>query len=269
MKPVVLIAAGLDPCGGAGLIADVVTARLRGLRPAGVVTALTLQSSAGCAGFESVHGGLLAGQLTALFEDLPIAAVKIGMVGSAEAARAIARVLAAPARSGLPIVFDPVLQASAGADLFAGDPVRDLAPILSLATLVTPNRDEAARLAGVVVDDADGQVEAARQLRRRGARAVLVKGGHIAGERVADLLDDGDPLCWFDGGRLPGPVPHGTGCALSMEIACLLALGTPLRQAVAAGRARLIARLAAPVQFGRGRPFLGAGGDDVLPSPPA
>lgn len=255
MPPVLLVVAGLDPSGGAGLLADCATASRRGLHVAGVATALTVQSSVGCDGFQAVDVALLKRQLVKVLSDLPIAAVKIGMLGSPAIVSVVAECLATLGPR-VPVVLDPVWQATVGAGLFDGSPVTALAPLWRLVTLLTPNSAEASLLTGICVKDAAGQVAAARILREQGARAVLIKGGHLEGERVADLLDDGGEPCWFDAPRIEGPSPHGTGCALSTEIACLLAEGLDLRGAVAIGRERLLARIAHASRLGQGQPFL-------------
>jgi hydroxymethylpyrimidine/phosphomethylpyrimidine kinase len=253
---VVLIAAGLDPSGGAGMVADVATVARRGLRAAAVVTAQTVQDSARC--HEAIAGDpeLVAGQIARVVVDLPIAAVKIGMLGDEKVARAVAAGLSPLAARGVPIVLDPVLRATAGSALLDGDPRSALEALLAIASLVTPNREEAARLSGIPVDDEKGQIAAAQQLREQGVHAVLVKGGHFAGDSVADLfLDGGDPL-WLRSPRIPGEAPHGTGCALSTEIACALAAGNDLRESVALAHARVVERIAAAVSVGKGRKFL-------------
>jgi len=255
----VLVVAGLDPAGGAGLCADVLTIAAHGLHPAAVATALTVQDSSRCHSFRPVDADLVLAQIEALTDDLDVAAVKVGMVGSAAVAQAVAQGLAPLSERGVPVVFDPVLAASVGADLLEGDPAEALSPLLARTTLLTPNRAEAEALCGLLVEGAGAQRRAARALRALGPAAVLLKGGHIEGDPVVDLLDDGvEPLA-LSRPRLAGPAPHGTGCALSSEIAALLALGRPLREAVTLGVERLAARIAAARPVGRGRPFLGPG----------
>lgn len=252
MEPVVLICAGLDPSGGAGLLADVATCAVRGVRAAGVVTALTEQDSARTYRVVPVDAALVAAQLARIVADLPIAAVQIGMVGDAKVAQAIASALAQVAA---PLVLDPVLRASSGASLFDGDPDA-LAPLLARAALVTPNRDEAARISRLAVDDRDGQRAAAAHLRGLGAGAALVKGGHLPGDEVVDLFQDGAGELTLSSPRVPGDPPHGTGCALAAEIACALALGAPLRAAVTTAHARLADRIVRARKVGRGRKLL-------------
>ncbi len=254
----VLIVAGLDPSGGAGLLADAHVVRAHALHPAAVATALTVQDSARCHAQEPVDSSLVTAEIEALLDDLPIKAVKVGMLGSPAVARAVAAALQPLAKAGVPIVVDPVLRASRGADLLDGDPAEAYADLLPLAALVTPNREEAAALAGSPVEDEGDRRRAARTLRALGPRAVLIKGGHFTGDTVTDLLDDGaaEPLA-ITAPRRGGPAPHGTGCALSTDIACFLAKSTPLRDAVTQACARMQKRIETARAVGRGRPFLG------------
>lgn len=258
----VLVVAGLDPSGGAGLLADVRSISAYGLHAAGVASALTVQDSARCHGFEPVDSELLQRQLEALVDDLPVAAIKVGMVGGGLIARVIARALAPLVEAGVPLVYDPVLSASVGADLFEGNPEEELAPLLAASRLVTPNRAEAEALTGLSIEGSDDQRRAARALRALGPRAVLVKGGHVGAAdaaTVTDLLDDGEGEAQlFTSPRLLPPTPHGTGCALSSAIAAELALGRPLREAVSRARDHVARRIAAAVTVGKGRPQLGA-----------
>lgn len=250
--PTVLVVSGLDPCGGAGFLADARVAALLGARPVGVITALTEQDSHGVRAATPVDPDVLGEQLTTLLSDVEVAAVKIGMLGSAAIARAIARALALTAA---PVVWDPVVRPSRGAvPLFDGDVQEALAALLPHVALVTPNADEAALLTGAPVDDGEGARRAARRLRADGAPAVLVKGGHLAGAQADDWLADADGELALTGPRLPlGEPVHGTGCALSTAIACGLAAGAPLRAACAEAKAFVAARLRSPAQVGRGR----------------
>lgn len=258
----VLVIAGLDPSGGAGLLADVATAWARGVHAAGVVTALTVQDSARCHAWEPVDPGMVDRQIEVLVEDLAIAAVKVGMLGTRQMAQAVARALGGLVSRGVPVVVDPVLNASVGTPLADGEASEVMAPLLALATLLTPNRMEAEALSGLVVDGADDQLRAARALRQLGPAAVLLKGGHVGeaagGAEVVDLLDDGEaePLR-LTAPRRPGPTPHGLGCALATEIAAGMALGLGLREAVRTAHARTAERIRRAWLPGHGRPFLG------------
>jgi hydroxymethylpyrimidine/phosphomethylpyrimidine kinase len=252
----VLVAAGLDPSGGAGLLADVCVVAQHGFHAAGVATALTEQDSVQCTFMHPVPPEVVGNQLARLVDDFEVRAVKVGMLANGDVARVVAQALGRLAQAGVPIVVDPVLRASRGVHLLEGTPMHALGPILELATLATPNLDELAALTGRAIDSLDELREGARRLRARGPRAVLAKGGHLAGDPV-DVLADAEGEFELGGRRVEGPPPHGTGCALSTEIACRLALGTPLRTAVTGACERVRARIAEARAVGRGLPFLG------------
>ncbi|HTP28430.1 MAG TPA: hydroxymethylpyrimidine/phosphomethylpyrimidine kinase [Anaeromyxobacteraceae bacterium] len=240
-RPAVLVAAGLDPTGGAGLAADIEALLAIGTRPLPVATALTVQGRAGAIRYRSVSAQLLLDQIEGLFRGRGYrpAAVKIGMLGSGANALVLARVAQGRHLSGLPLVVDPVLAASSGLALFEDTRGRGaatvLAPLLSLATVVTPNRLELAVLAGKrqgsLLSD-DDAVEAARRLP---CPSVLVKGGHRRGAPV-DLLVRGHEVLRFTGQRRRGTA-RGTGCRLASALAGLLAQGARLEEAVRGAKA--------------------------------
>jgi hydroxymethylpyrimidine/phosphomethylpyrimidine kinase len=199
---------------------------------------------------------VVSNQLARLVDDFEVRGVKVGMLANAAVVTAVAQALQRLALNQVPIVVDPVLRASRGVSLLEGTASHALAPILELATLVTPNLEELATLTGRLVDDIEEMREGARALQARGPRAVLAKGGHLPGDPIDLLVDEQGELS-FTGRRVEGPAPHGTGCALSSEIACRLAIGTPLREAVLAAVERIRTRIAEARAVGRGRPFLG------------
>ncbi len=241
-----LIIAGLDPTGGAGLLADARVAAEHGVRAVGLATATTVQDTSGVRAVEPVTPETLAEALAALLGDVEVDAVKIGMIGNARAAEIVARALAATAA---PVVWDPVFLPSRGVPLFLGDPREAAAILLGEARVVTPNLAEAALLSGVHAEDLEGMRQAARAI---AAPAVLVKGGHLGGARAVDLLRDGTEEHVLDGPRLEtGPV-HGTGCVLSTALACALATGAPLPEAARAAKTYLTDKLARPLAIGRG-----------------
>jgi hydroxymethylpyrimidine/phosphomethylpyrimidine kinase len=253
-RPQLLIISGLDPSGGAGFIADVRVAERLGVRPVGVVTALTEQNSLGVRAANPVSAEAVSEQLTSLLTDVQVDAVKIGMLGSEAIARAVAEALAL---TSAPVVWDPVLAATAGVPLYDGDFVVALTAILPHVALLTPNGPEAAVLSGLDVRDLDGARQAAQVLRHRGVAAVLVKGGHLGGgddAEAIDLLVDGGGELALRGPRQPqfGRSVHGTGCALSTAIACGLARGLALAEACRAAKDFVAARIADPVSPGRG-----------------
>jgi len=251
--PDVLICAGLDPSGGAGLIADVRTVSHHGGRPVGVVTALTVQNTTGVNASESVDPELVGQQLVFLLTDVEVAAVKIGMLGSAEVAKNIANALHLTAA---PVVWDPVMAPSVGQFhpnvRFIDDALHALRPHL---TLLTPNIDELAYLAGAPIDKLSEAVSAARQLAGEIDAAVLVKGGHLGGDEAIDVLVRGSTAHEIRGPRVHrGHHVHGTGCALSSAIATMLARGSELEDACRAAKEFVAERIAAPAQEGRGMP---------------
>ena len=247
----VLVAAGLDPSGGAGLLADAAALAAVGVEAWGVATALTAQGARRAVSMEPVAPALLEAQLDALLAgggERP-RALKTGMLGSAaNAALLAARFGRAPLR-GLPLVVDPVLAASSGLPLFdAGGhpPLEVLAPLLERATLATPNWPELEALGGRRLRGEEEAVAAALALP---ARAVLVKGGHRPGPPV-DLLVRGRSVVRLAGRRRPGGA-RGTGCRLASAVAGLLARGVPLEEAVR--RAKRLVERYLDAQLGAGR----------------
>jgi hydroxymethylpyrimidine/phosphomethylpyrimidine kinase len=229
--PRVLVVAGLDPSGGAGLVADLEALRAAGAKGWAVAAALTAQGPRGAAGFQPVSEEMLLAQIDALLggRERP-RAVKTGMLGNAALARALDDRLRAPPLRRLPLVVDPVLRASSGASLFdAGGLSRGeaLVPLLARAWLATPNLAELSLLTGEDVSTDEAAIHAARHLP---SRAVLVKGGHREGAPV-DLLVDGARVVRFAGRRRAGTA-RGTGCRLASGIAAFLARGAPLEEAV-------------------------------------
>ena len=235
--PRVLSVAGSDSGGGAGIQADLKTFAALGCYGMTAITALTAQNTQGVRSIHAVPANILADQIDAVAEDIGVDAVKIGMLHSAETVRTVA---AALRRHGLAtVVLDPVMIATSGAVLIDQEAIAVLVDeLFPLATLVTPNLDEAALLVGQpLANEADMEM-AARRLLEMGANAVLVKGGHLAGEMVGDLLlERGGAPHWMRAARIATPNTHGTGCTLSSAIAAQLALGAPLVQAVEAARA--------------------------------
>jgi hydroxymethylpyrimidine/phosphomethylpyrimidine kinase len=235
--PRVLSIAGSDSGGGAGIQADLKTFSALGCFGMTAITALTAQNTLGVRSIHAVPLHILADQIDAVVEDIGVDAVKIGMLHSADTVRTVA---AALKRHGLGrVVFDPVMIATSGAKLIDDAAidvlVRELFP---LAALVTPNLDEAALLVGRSLASEADMEAAGRTLIERGANAVLVKGGHLAGDTVSDLLlARGARPVWMRAARIASPNTHGTGCTLSSAIASHLALGADLAEAVAGARA--------------------------------
>jgi hydroxymethylpyrimidine/phosphomethylpyrimidine kinase len=249
-----LVISGLDPSGGAGLLADVRVAADFGCRAVGVVTAHTVQNSGGLRSSHPVSAEIIADQLRALLSDVEVAAVKIGMLGEAAVARAVGDGLAL---TDAPVVWDPVMRPSLGrAPLFEGDPRIAVETLRGHIALMTPNLTEAELLSGLSVVDLSSMRRAAVALEESWQTAVLITGGHLVGAPVDVLCNRGE-LFEFPGERVPAPVPvHGTGCALSTAIAAGLAGGAGLLESVRRGADFVRQRLWHPVVVGRGRPSL-------------
>jgi hydroxymethylpyrimidine/phosphomethylpyrimidine kinase len=235
--PRVLSIAGSDSGGGAGVQADLKTLSALGCYGMTAITALTAQNTLGVRAIHPVPLQMLADQIDAVVEDIGVDAVKIGMLHSADTVRVVT---AAIERHSLPrIVLDPVMIATSGAVLIDQEAVAILVrELFPKAAVITPNLDEASLLVGHPLDSEAAMEAAARQLLEMGAYAVLLKGGHLAGDTVSDLLmtRDGEPQ-WSRAPRIPSPNTHGTGCTLSSAIAAHLALGSSLAEAVDLARA--------------------------------
>ncbi|MDN2712915.1 hydroxymethylpyrimidine/phosphomethylpyrimidine kinase [Janthinobacterium sp. SUN118] len=242
--PAVLVFAGVDPSGGAGIAADILAIAAQGAHALPVVTALTVQDNDRVFGVQAVAPELLRRQAQALIDKIAIHAVKIGIPGSAANAAVIADLIGQlrQARPNLPVVLDPVLASGHGDVLSLDDAVLALAPLLAVTTVIVPNGPEAAALGG------------AENLRAQGCEHVLVTGGHGAGDEVINRWRDADGVerewCWP---RLPGAF-HGSGCTLASAIAARLASGQPLAQALDGAQTYCHAALAgayaiAPGQF--------------------
>ena len=241
----VLSIAGSDPSGGAGIQADLKTFAARGVYGMAVITALTAQNTRGVSGVEAVSPGFVEDQIEAIFEDIRVDAVKIGMIANAGIARAVAGMLSA--HRTVPIVLDPVMVAKGSSALLAPDAVEVLTTrLLPLAAVLTPNLPEAAALLGEPeATDRAGMAAQAMRLRALGPAAVLVKGGHLEGEGSPDVLATADGLEWFEAERVATRNTHGTGCTLSSAIAAELAKGANAREAVRVAKAYIAAAIAA------------------------
>lgn len=246
----ILCIAGSDSISGAGLQIDVKTAAAHGVYACCAVTAVTAQNTKRIDALQTVSPSVVKAQIEAVFDDVPPEAVKVGMLGSAPVARAVAEEL--EAHPDVPVVFDPVLAATTGGQLTTGEALEVIRErFISHATLVTPNMPEAEKLTGVRVDDDYGRDEAARAFFELGAKAVLLKGGHGREAEVVDVLYTTEGSERFTTARLPGEY-HGTGCSLSTAIACNLASGASLLAAVRAGNEYLADALRHPVDVGHG-----------------
>lgn len=253
--PAVLSIAGSDSSGGAGIQADIKTIAAHGLFAETAITALTAQNTTGVRDVLEATPEFVGEQIDAVFEDIPPAAVKIGMVSSAAIIETIAQRL--ERWHAVDIVVDPVMVATSGARLINGDATAALTrDLLPLARVITPNIPEATALTGRAISDAAGQEAAARELSARFGCAVLVKGGHGVAD-ADDVLAEpagtaGPRITWFRHERIETENTHGTGCTLSSAIACGLAQGLELASAVEQAKAYLTGALAAGLDLGRG-----------------
>jgi hydroxymethylpyrimidine/phosphomethylpyrimidine kinase len=243
--PRVLSIAGSDSGGGAGIQADLKTFAALGCYGMTAITALTAQNTQGVRAIHGVPPAMLRDQIDAVVEDIGVDAVKIGMLHAPEIVLAVAEAIDRHALEK--IVLDPVMVATSGAVLIDNPAIEVLVRALfPRAVLVTPNLDEAALLVGRPLNNAEDMEAAAHELLAKGARAVLLKGGHLPGDTVMDLLlTAAGEKHWMRAPRIHSANTHGTGCTLSSAIAAGLALGQPLLEAVEMARAYVRAALLA------------------------
>ena len=243
-RPVVLTIAGLDPSGGAGIVADIRTIAAFGCFPAAALTSITFQNTTGVFGAENQTAATLRGQVEPIVQDLEVAAAKTGMLPTAEIVAEVARLFA---EENLPApVVDPVMVATSGDALIDDEAVYILQnKLIPLARVVTPNIPEAEWLAGFSIQNDADMRRAAEAIRSNGARAVLVKGGHRfrqqeqqegTGEAMDLLLGEDGRFSEFRAGYFEIGEVHGSGCTLSAAIAAGLALGMTLEEAVGAAK---------------------------------
>ncbi len=249
--PIVLTIAGFDPSCGAGIAADLKTFGTHGCYGIAAVTALTVQSTQGVKSVHITPAATLRAQLDALLEDIsPIAAVKIGMLGNKANAAAVAEFLD---RGKFPqVVLDPAVKPTSGeGDLLDAAGVKFLGEeLLKRATVVTPNVPEAQLLTGIEIKDAAGMEAAARKLVERGARAVVIKGGHL--EKPTDLLFDGADVFSLAGDLVKSQNSHGSGCTFASAIAAQLACGRHLQEAVLLAKAYVAKAIQRGFAIGQG-----------------
>ena len=246
----VLVIAGSDSGGGAGVQGDIKTITAFGAYAATAVTAITVQNTLGVTGVHAIPVDMVIAQARAVQGDIGVDVVKTGMLGEAEVVRAVAAWLS---EARLPTVIDPVMIAKGGHPLLADTALAALREVLiPLATLLTPNAPEAAALTGRRVESEADMRAAAQDLLAMGAKAVLMKGGHLEGDRLVDLLVTRDDEVRFEGERIATRHTHGTGCTLASAIAAGLANGRTLSDAVAAARAYVVEAIRQAPGFGAG-----------------
>jgi hydroxymethylpyrimidine/phosphomethylpyrimidine kinase len=254
----VLIIAGSDSGGGAGIQADIKTVTALGGYAMTAITAITVQNTLGVSGVHAVPIDIVRRQIEAVMSDLGADAWKLGMLGSAEHARAVADAYDAVG-AGMPMVLDPVMIAKGGAALLADEALEIIATqLVPRAAIVTPNAPEAERLTDIEVRDLDGQINAAEKLVEEfGAHAALVKGGHIEGDIIRDVLLTREGYRVFESARIATKATHGTGCTLASAIAVHIAQGAAIEQAVERARAYLLEAIRNAPGFGQGHQPLG------------
>ncbi|HYT30619.1 MAG TPA: bifunctional hydroxymethylpyrimidine kinase/phosphomethylpyrimidine kinase [Actinomycetota bacterium] len=249
--PRALTIAGSDSGGGAGIQADLKTFAALGVWGMSAITSITVQNTLGVSGVADVAADVVGAQIRVVATDIGVDAAKTGMLSSTPIVEAVA---IAVAECGIPnLVVDPVFVSKHGHRLLREDAVEALrALMLPLATLVTPNLPEAEGLAGFEVTSRERMQDAASAILDLGAKAVLVKGGHLAGDRADDLFADRDGSDWIRAERIDTPNTHGTGCVLSAAIAGHLAAGEDLVGAVRKGKAFVTEAIRHSLAIGRG-----------------
>ncbi|MDE2181966.1 MAG: bifunctional hydroxymethylpyrimidine kinase/phosphomethylpyrimidine kinase [Alphaproteobacteria bacterium] len=247
-----LIIAGSDSSGGAGIQADIKTAEAFGVYAMTAITAVTVQNTRGVSGIQAVAPEIVRRQIVACLDDIGADAIKTGMLANGRIAKIVAETLAKHA-GGIPLVVDPVMLSTSGSPLLdpkGGEALRR--HLLPMATLVTPNLPETRALTGIKSLGRARLGEAARRIRQMGAQAVLIKGGHSTRATIDDLLvwEHGEDILAFP--RIRTRHTHGTGCTLATAIACGLAQGMALPLAVARAREYLQAAIATAPGLGKG-----------------
>lgn len=252
MKGRVLVIAGSDSGGGAGIQADIKTITVLGAFAATAITALTAQNTLGVHAVYPVPADFVTRQIKVVLEDIGADCIKIGMLADASIIAAVAAALSSHA-AGIPVVLDPVMVAKGGASLL--DPAaldRMKRQMVPLASVLTPNLPEAESLTGMRIDDFATMQRAALALLALGAPAVLLKGGHLPGDLIIDLLATQQGIEAFSSPRIESRHTHGTGCTLASALAAGLAQGMDLRAAVIRARFYVQAAIATAPGFGSG-----------------
>jgi hydroxymethylpyrimidine/phosphomethylpyrimidine kinase len=248
--PLALTIAGSDSGGGAGIQADLRSFAAYGVHGLTALTAITAQNTLGVSAITMLSGRIVAAQIKAVLDDFPVAAIKIGMIGTPALCRIISEALADVRQ--IPLIVDPVLVATSGAALARGSLVAAIRRhLIPHATLLTPNLPEAEQILGRAVRSREDMLSAARELRSLGAKSVLLKGGHLQGPEVVDLLLGPDGEQWFTHTRIDVE-GHGTGCTLAAAVAAGMANGWPLTTAVSEAIAFVNRALSLAYRPGRG-----------------
>lgn len=253
--PSVLIIAGSDPSGGAGIQADIKTITALGGYAAAAITSLTAQNTKGVTGIHAVPGAFVAEQVEAVLSDIPVGAIKTGMLGTRQVIEAVAGAL-----DGVkcPLVIDPVIVSTTGHRLIDDGALSVFKEkLVPMASLLTPNIPEAEALTGHTIEGVEGMEMAARAILEMGPKAVLVTGGHGPQETIADVLVQGKKTKVFESKRINTRHTHGTGCTLASAIALGLASGLTLEKAVEIAREYVLRAIRNAPGFGSGNGPLG------------
>ncbi|MDR2522649.1 MAG: bifunctional hydroxymethylpyrimidine kinase/phosphomethylpyrimidine kinase [Synergistaceae bacterium] len=251
MKKVLSIA-GSDCSGGAGIQADLKTFSAHGVFGMSAVVSVVAENTSRVIGIQDVLPDMIEKQIDAVFEDIEVDAVKVGMLSGPSCMKAVAGKL----RQYAPVnvVIDPVMYAKNGCPLMNPDAIDELiGTVIPLALVLTPNIPEAEKISGLTIDDIDGMKEAARQIHVMGCRYVLVKGGHAKyGQTALDVLFDGKEFQYFEAPRVDTKNTHGTGCTYSSAIAANLALGLGVKEAVAEAKEYVTTAIKHSLSIGKG-----------------
>ncbi|MCC9625875.1 bifunctional hydroxymethylpyrimidine kinase/phosphomethylpyrimidine kinase [Thalassospira sp. MA62] len=253
MKGRVLVIAGSDCSGGAGIQADIKSITSLGGYAATAITALTVQNTTGVFDVLGIDPDMIVAQATVTIDDIGADAIKTGMLHSAPVITAVAEFIKSKA-SDIPVIVDPVMISQSGARLLEESAMEALiSQMVPLATVLTPNIPEAEVLSGMKITNESDMIAAAHKIGEMGAKAVLVKGGHSEGHRIVDVLwrRDGD-VEDFEGERIPSENNHGTGCSLASAIATGLAQGLGLSDSVARARAFVRDAIRTAPNYGKG-----------------
>jgi hydroxymethylpyrimidine kinase/phosphomethylpyrimidine kinase len=254
-QKVCLTIAGLDPSGGAGIVADLKTFAAFGCYGAAAVSSITFQNTVQVAGFESQSAKTIRGQLDPIFDDMTVDAAKTGMLPTADAIAVTAAILRE--RKFERLVVDPVARSTSGFDLIDDDAVKIMIDeLFPLALVITPNIAEAERLTEMQIASDEDVEKAGRLMLGMGAKAVLIKGGHLSREKMTDRLFTLSGVEVFEGEKIDSRATHGTGCTLSAAIAACIAKGSGLSAAIRIAKDFVTEGIRTSPMIGRGFPSL-------------
>lgn len=247
--PRILIIAGSDSGGGAGIQADIKTVTMLGGYAMTAVTAITAQNTQRVDAIHPIPADMVAKQCHIVIDDIGVDAIKIGMLHDSEVIAAVKSVLSS---LNIPIVLDPVMVATSGDCLLDDDALCALKQLMQHATIITPNIPEAEILSGESIKSKDDMLHAAKTIALLGCSKVLIKGGHLQGDELSDLLYDQAEATWFTSKRIESRHTHGTGCTLSSAIATELGKGSALIDAIKIAREYVHEAIITAPEYGQG-----------------